>query len=131
MGETDAAYGRAKAVYDVEPSLDELKDITEYAYSFYFRASLQAPTRLHLGNLRAEWLAIAGITETGDYSGVGLGDRSLALWNWPWNSRAAYHFTTYDLNTNNGNRNQEIDYDWSFEFDGSWNFIYFGYSLTE
>lgn len=83
-----------------------------------------------MGNTRGLWLGLAGITETKDYSGAGWGQRTLALWNWPMYHRAAYHFTTYNY-PHNANQHQEVDYDFNHEYDGSWNFIYFGYSSIE
>jgi hypothetical protein len=56
-------------------------------------------------------LGLAGISETGDYSGAAWGQRSLAIWNWYWHGRRAYHFTTYNW-PHDSNRNEQLDYDY-------------------
>lgn len=130
LADADVNNPRPNALYEVEAPLDDVRNVQEYSFSFYFRYSHFVPEARGVSWQRGNWLGIAGITETGDYSPTGWGDRALALFNWPWNTKTAYHFTTYN-NPSNGNQYQDIDYDYTKEFDGSWNFIYFGYSNTE
>jgi hypothetical protein len=130
LADSEIVYGQPKNLYDISVPIDELPNVKEYSFSFYFRWNYINNYRMNVNSVRGEWLSLAGVTETGDYSGGGWGDRTLAIWNWPWHHRSAYHFTTYNY-PHNGNQHQEIDYSYDKEFDGVWNFVYFGYSSID
>jgi hypothetical protein len=111
--------------------LDDLDDynITEYGFSFYYRASLYYPVRQDLGSLRGNWRFLGGLSENGDCAPAGRrGDRTLCIYDRYWNAGPGLHLTTYDSRSGNMNYYKDIPQDWSKEYDNQWNFIYFGYS---
>lgn len=54
---------------------------------------------------------------------IGIGDRTLAIWQ----GRGYYHFTTY----NNGNPNNINNVPFPAQLDGVWTFIYYSHNLDK
>lgn len=114
--------------------LEDLDDfnVTDYSFSFYYKANLYAPVRHHLDYLRGQWRFLGGISENGDCAPAGRpGDRSLCIFDRYWNAGPGTHWTTYDSRTRNWNWYKDLSQDWTKDYDNQWNFVYFGYSLNE
>jgi len=64
-------------------------------------------------------------------SSVTHGSRGLCMWLAPWNANgetARFHMATYATNRNEVNEWKNLEFSRE-ELEGSWNFVYFGYSM--
>lgn len=98
------------------------EDMVEYGYGFWLRFLTAYPKRMLVGK-QAPWYIVSRMTKNKPYADVGLGDRTLALWQ----GQGYYHFTTYNIN-GQPNLVNNINYG---DIEGVWTFIYFSYSLEE
>lgn len=85
---------------------------------------------MDFGNIRGNWLGIAGVTEKDNTCGGSFGERTLGFWTVPFSwGNPAFHFTSYNQRINNGNEWKNMVCDDTEDFEGNWNFVYFGHSL--
>nr|AWX67867.1 carboxy-terminal crystallin fold protein [Philasterides dicentrarchi] len=128
---SDFQNNKDKSWTTIDVPQSELANIKEYSFSAYVRFSMSDPRRQGVGIPRSNWRGIMGITEKDEYCNANQpGKRTLALYDSLWGRAGApsYHFTTYGTNKNNNNMWQDMSYD-ERDLDGSWNWVYFGYSL--
>jgi hypothetical protein len=94
---------------------------------------MSAPRRQGDNIPRNNWRGIIGITEYNEYCTASPGGRTLALYDQPWTRATGpgYHFSTYATNKNNNNMFKDMTYEDQKDLDGSWNWVYFGYSMVE
>lgn len=74
----DAAFNK-DPVMDKLFSSDELDEVNQYGYAFWFRFLTRYPETL-LDGKNAPWYFLARLTKNNPYGDIGVGDRTLAIW---------------------------------------------------
>jgi hypothetical protein len=96
--------------------------MTEYGYGYWLRFMVAYPKRMIDGK-NAPWYIISRMSKNKQGSDIGVGDRTLAIWQ----GVDFYHFTTYNI-AGEANIINNIQFD---DIDGVWTFLYFSYSLND
>jgi len=97
-------------------------DVKEYGYGFWLRFLTCYPERLIKGK-NAPWYIVSRLTKNPGTGDIGLGDRTLAIWQ----GQGYYQFATFNVK-GQPNLVQNVEYG---DIEGVWTFVYFSYSLVQ
>lgn len=77
----------------------ENDDTYNIGFGFYYRFLFRSPERIETSTPRTDYLAVAGITENGDYTTAdNYGDRKMSILSKPWaDDGMKLEFGTYSL----------------------------------
>jgi len=128
----DNPYDKKDAVYKVTLTPELLEDVEEFGVSLWFRFSVNQPKdNPTWANLYKKCHNIFRIRETEVGDAANLGDRSVIAMFCPTKDGSiSLRAATFDVPTKNSNLNKDNRLNFA-EFEGTWIWMYGGYSMTE
>lgn len=97
--EGEIPYDGPNPQVEVDVPDNQLGDVTEYSFGYWFRFHYRIPTYLPINTARNNFLAMAGVTENNDWSDTSeCGDRALAVYYTAHytSTKPTYRFSTYN-----------------------------------